>query len=233
MIDTKKINDRIIELWKDQYKGREDKVLSPLLYPCFDQAGVLFIGLNPSFNQKFLGTFPDVNFYLSCIDDNRERLLEIENYALKKYSYFTKIRSIFEDDNFTSLKGLRWSHIDLFLVRETNENIVKKEFHITKNKKTALTDFAEKQVNLAFELIDILHPQQIVVVSACASDIIRRYKKITPENFDTAAGTYRVSAGGKEIPIFFSGMLSGQHAVDDGTFERLKWQMNRIPALHE
>jgi hypothetical protein len=32
----------------------------------------------------------------------------------------------------------------------------------------------------------------------------------------------------QEIIIFFSGMLSGQHALDNGSFNRLKWHIKYV-----
>ena len=42
------------------------------------------------------------------------------------------------------------------------------------------------------------------------------------EDFNNEIGTYKIKIGEKETPIFFSGMLSGQRALDLGSLERLK-----------
>lgn len=46
--------------------------------------------------------------------------------------------------------------------------------------------------------------------------------------FDPSIGTYRIEIDGFKTPIIFSGMLSGQRALDLGSLERLKWQIKFI-----
>ncbi len=41
--------------------------------------------------------------------------------------------------------------------------------------------------------------------------------------FDEEIGTYLWN----NIPVFFTSMLTGQRALDNGSFERLKWQVKR------
>ena len=35
---------------------------------------------------------------------------------------------------------------------------------------------------------------------------------------------------GKRMPVFYSGMLSGAHALDNGSYERLLWHIRYVMA---
>ena len=80
-------------------------------------------------------------------------------------------------------------------------------------------------------LDSLLHDSQkriIVVNNAFARDIIMN--KITglaegySMKFDEKLGTY----GYKNNIFFFTSMLTGQRALDKGSFERLIWHINRV-----
>ncbi|MBK5190156.1 MAG: hypothetical protein JJE19_01465, partial [Methanosarcinales archaeon] len=45
------INGKILKVWEDYQKESGDYL--PILYPPFKRDGILFIGLNPSFNKTF------------------------------------------------------------------------------------------------------------------------------------------------------------------------------------
>ena len=51
--------------------------------------------------------------------------------------------------------------------------------------------------------------------------------------FDDTIGTYRIinNPDFKDTIVFFSGMLTGQRALDNGSFERLKWHLNKVKFL--
>ncbi len=48
--------------------------------------------------------------------------------------------------------------------------------------------------------------------------------------FDDEIGTYRIKTKGNlfDTPVFFTSMLSGQRAMDNGSFERLQWHINFV-----
>lgn len=46
--------------------------------------------------------------------------------------------------------------------------------------------------------------------------------------FNSEIGTYEIELNNEMVPIIFSGMLSGQRALDIGSLERLKWQSKMI-----
>ncbi|GHU90697.1 hypothetical protein FACS189476_10990 [Spirochaetia bacterium] len=60
--------------------------------------------------------------------------------------------------------------------------------------------------------------------NAYASRIIQ--KKLNCQ-FDNIIGTYRIKEF-NNIPIFFSGMFTGGHALDVGSRERLLWHIEFV-----
>jgi hypothetical protein len=65
-----------------------------------------------------------------------------------------------------------------------------------------------------------------LVNNAYASDKIKINKQ-QQLSFSKLFGTYKINLGDKQIPIFFSGMLGGQRALDKGSSERLQWHIQR------
>ena len=64
-------------------------------------------------------------------------------------------------------------------------------------------------------------------------DIIPWYRSMQRLEFDDTIGTYRIinNPDFKDTIVFFSGMLTGQRALDNGSFERLKWHLNKVKSL--
>jgi len=80
-IENQEINDKIWSLWKEFSKKKKlptDRV--PILYPEFKRDGLLFIGLNPSFNTKKLAEF----YYEIKLEECSEEKERIENKKRKK-----------------------------------------------------------------------------------------------------------------------------------------------------
>jgi len=48
------------------------------------------------------------------------------------------------------------------------------------------------------------------------------------EAFDKDFGTYKIELNNKSTYVFFSGMLSGQRALDLDTFKRLEWHLKTV-----
>jgi hypothetical protein len=49
-MENEQINLKILKVWDDY--PNESGIYNPILYPKFNQEGILFIGLNPSFSDK-------------------------------------------------------------------------------------------------------------------------------------------------------------------------------------
>ena len=226
MIDL--INQEVMELWEEFYPENTE-ILSPLIYPEQPKDSFLFIGINPSFNESGLKTILkgtkyydeyDIEFFKWC---NRKYFVlsdaaEIEKIAQEKYPYFTRPKQLASEFN------LEMSHVDLFFYREKNQKELKK--HIFSDLKNyELNDFGKKQINLSLRLIELLQPRIILVINALACRLFLKY--FQPDE-DPNNGCHYLQVKGESIPVFFSSMLSGQRALDDFSYSRLKWHINYI-----
>lgn len=108
--------------------------------------------------------------------------------------------------------------------------------------------FLNEQLDISFDIIQKAKPKLIVVTNALAAEFFGKMKSIHHSNnfekiwrgynlffedeqkqtFDPSIGAYRINLGDQNVPLILSGMLSGQRALDIGSFERLKWQIKFI-----
>lgn len=198
---NEKINKEIQEIW--ELEKRKD---IPLQFPPFKKnPDILFIGINPSIRR---GKEPK----------SYSESLEFEKNAKndKKDIYF----KIF--DNFINRNN--WEHIDLFFIRGKQKKIEEDMGFDYENDTgmMSLNEFWEKQFKLSLSIIEQINPRVIVVNNALASRIIRERLEIN--ELDNDKGYHKL----KGIPIFFSGMLSGQRALDKHSRERLIWHVQRV-----
>ena len=47
-------------------------------------------------------------------------------------------------------------------------------------------------------------------------------------DYDDVLGVDMYNIGEKRVPVFYSWMLSGAHAVDNGSFDRLIWHIKYV-----
>ena len=162
---------------------------------------ILFIGINPSFTGKYLENTKS-DFY------HNEQEGEV-------YSYFKKFQDI------SKKTGIAWSHLDLLYVRETKQKNVENIFS-NENGKLFIT----KQLELSKTIIEQSKPKVIVVSNTFA----RRLFNIDFEvEFDENIGTYKIQNEElKNTPVFFTSMLTGQRAMDLGSYERLVWHIKEV-----
>jgi len=228
-VENKFINNKILDIWREELP-KEKNPLAPLFFPNFEKNCILFIGLNPSFNKNWLRNNPKLKG-LSLTDfrwvKNKtpkiEKLLEFEKVAKKNYPYFNRFNEIAKDSK------IDWEHIDLFFYRKTSQNnlkplVIKEE----KDKLVKLTTFGQAQFNLCSKMIKKIRPQVIVVVNALASKIIKSELKDKISALNEHKGSHTIKVNNKAVPIFFSGMLSGQRSLDNGSYERLSWHIRQV-----
>ncbi len=238
------INKKIIEIWKEKYGG---KARLPHLYSPFNVDGMLFIGLNPS-ELNFSKIKKPLETSNKFKDHAATILKELEHYRAPDYElkdltdeailkisemtriikdvhpYFAKCREISEENN------INWEHIDLFFEKETKQENIKNNYIEKKDigsKNIKLDPFAEKQLEISMLAIEAIEPKIIVVINALASKILKQQyeDKNQLSKFDEVKGFCTVKLNNKDMPIFFSGMLTGQRALDIGSYERLKWHI--------
>lgn len=167
---------------------------------------ILFIGLNPSLGSEKSGS---IELFYDLYDRERSN------------HYFDKFFEIGEYCNHV------WSHLDMFLIRETRQNNVKFWCKDERFRESMI-----RQVGLTREIISRVEPTVIVVCNTMAREWFRN-KLVNPLAydmvFDDLLGTYRIINDEvlNNVPVFFSGMLSGQRALDLGSLERLKWHIKR------
>lgn len=174
---------------------------------------LLFIGINPSV-RKGEDTLPH-SFYD----------LEIE---AKKYSdYYSKFNGIAEH------AGISWSHLDMLYFRKTNQKEIDKLI-------SQRVDFIQRQLSVTKQILEIYSPRIMIVSNTKARLFLGKdasYNRQTKNwlgyqfKFDHKLGTDVITndkSNLKSVPVFFTSMLSGQRALDNGSFERLKWHVKKV-----
>lgn len=77
-------------------------------------------------------------------------------------------------------------------------------------------------------IVDGASPRAIVLVNALASHLIRTGRALGALDYDEEMGAAMYKIGEKRVPVFYSGMLSGAHAIDNGFFDRLIWHIKYV-----
>lgn len=216
---------KVIDIWKkyDSIPILNEKECeyskSPLLPQSIETNSVLFVGCNPSLLKDKIIVDKQIEFYNIKIDNE-----------IKDIPYFTKIKDVV-----SKCDNPVWSHLDMLFLRETNQKIVEKLA-------SSNVEFIHEQLDIVFDIIERASPRLIVVANALAVEFFGK-KKAKHESFDTIwkgynldfgkdfdneIGTYKINIGGRMTPVIFTGMLSGQRALDLGSYERLIWQIKMI-----
>lgn len=214
MVSYSDINDEIISLWKEFPDERGNTI--PLLYPPSERDGILFVGFNPSFPiaiENNLGHLYDIDT-LDRI--NVDTVIKEEMKSQATLPYFSPLKEI------ASKLTLPWSHLDIFMFRETSQNKAQERV-FTASKQ--FTPFGEKQFALFRKALYKSHPKAIVVINAAASHILKSHLRL---NYNDGDGCYYSSDENIKAPFFLGSMLSGQRALDIYSRERLTWHLKRV-----
>lgn len=207
---------KIEEIW-EKYSYIEETKRGYHLQSEQEENSILFIGINPSKSKE------DVikGFYNKGKDEDN------------KNPYFQRFVDI------AKKTGLPWSHIDLFYIRETSQ---KKMENLLKSKNlTIFSDFLKEQLELSKEMIEMVNPKILVVSNTLARDLIRgkycniydfQYKIHFEERFGTEVITGE-NTNLKGVPVFFTSMLTGQRALDNGSYDRLVWHIKYVNKILE
>ena len=184
--------------WKE-YAERKYDIINKV-----QKDGLLLVGINPSFDESFVGP---------CEGEVRDS--EKEGY---RHPYFTKPKKLNEEIGVSS-----FSHVDMFSVRSRPQHVVQ---DIVSDPDSQ--EFVEEQLKLFRMIVDGASPRAIVVVNALASHLIKTGRALGALDYDEVLGVDMYKIGEKRVPIFYSGMLSGAHAVDNGSFDRLIWHIKYV-----
>lgn len=177
---------------------------------------ILFLGMNSSFDGKIFNS--PIEWYSS-------------EWEYAKGDYFSKFKEIQDECNASC------AHLDILFFRETNQNFIKS---LMKDEKGL--NFLAKQIAISKELIEHSKPRIILVANAFVKKFLgfdknpegtkgvwMNYDFIKP--FDNKIGTSRFITENSNlynVPVFFTSMLSGQRALDRGSYERLIWHIKFV-----
>ena len=211
-------NSEALAIWREHdsdFKSSPGRALMPLLAEKFvPNADLLFVGMNPSFSRESLKKLVREFFGDLPVDDafawdstksaeHVEALIRLDTKSLSVYKTFYGPLQEFS----VEVGATSHAHVDMFLVRLTSQ----KEFGQTHGKRfEALGAFALSQFELFQLTMRHLDPKVIVIANAGASQLALKGLKL--ESFDNGL-SYRWATL-PAVPIFLSGMLSGQRALD-------------------
>ncbi|MEZ7885864.1 MAG: hypothetical protein QMC16_01120 [Flavobacteriales bacterium] len=185
---------------------------------------ILFLGINPSFkegSEEWRGSYSIVGLTNPGYFKSFER---IQDRLESGYKTKTKV-----------------THLDLCVFRETNQKFIKKVLFKSDNGLKFISD----QIKISKEILEEIKPKIIVCSNTMAKHLLGRdrseNKKGKEEGvwlgydfeFNKELGTDIITGNSEEgtkldgTPIFFTSMLSGQRALDNGSKERLIWHINK------
>ena len=220
------MNDNLLineynKIWNDYSNANFAEILERGFVFQYDKDEInhdlLFIGINPAYK---LGDPSVKESYSKYID----------------FPYFKAFNSIISRLDVDYNRDVTWTHIDLFVFRETNQKYI--ETNLLKSNEGI--SFLVKQLELAKKRIEFLNPKIIIVSNALARLFFGKdfNKYGNNENkwmgyefiFDTKIGTDKIISISSldNTPVFFTSMLSGQRAIDNGSKDRLIWHLNEI-----
>jgi hypothetical protein len=211
------INRELRVLWARERARVASPVLDlfPLQYAEMKLESLVFVGINPSHAPENEQTLR-LSSTADLEDPKRiQQVIELDAKAVGKrganpVAYYRVLNEFAHD----------WEHIDLFAIRDASQT----EALASLQPDGVLGDFAEDQLKVFDRLLRALRPLTVVVVNAAASAIL---KKRTATRFSNDSGHHTIDLGYGEIPVFFSGMLAGQRALDVHSRERLVWHVRR------
>jgi hypothetical protein len=213
-------NSNALNIW---HKYGHSQKLVPLLIPQIEtNIDILFVGMNPSHRADWIS---------KQLENNRQ---EFNNHTIQSLFNWDET-SIFEKipyiklmeqkarthdkqyygalDKFTKeCAFVTWTHLDVFLVRETNQNIFLEQIEYNK-KNHHINEFGLEQIQLFKGSLDKINPKIIVINNATTSFFVSRFLL---NKYDVSTSVIY-----KNKPIFFSGMLSGQRSLDRFSRARL------------
>jgi hypothetical protein len=178
---------------------------------------IMFLGINPSFTHPY--EIHDIHFYSN---DNSNQ-------------YFDKFNEINTEINKKSIVKINWTHLDLLFFRETNQKVV----DLFLKEDPIGVQFIWQQLMLSKQLLELSTPEIIVASNTKVRHFLGfdSNKEKTQGvwmgyefDFDDNIGTCRIITEGPlfNVPIFFTSMLSGQRALDNGSFKRLVWHIDFV-----
>ena len=206
--------DKLDRLWDSiQNSYKEMKERGYAIEREVIKESILFISMNPSFSKDAWNNG----------NSNGSIFYDIPNDPKKETNpFFVAINAFYGE---LAVPKPPLAHHDLLFIRETNQKSV-----LSCRKDSQLNGFYNGQLDISKEIIINSKPVLIVVLNAGARKLFEQLFKDSqcepPYNEDLGAYIYRI--GKNETPVLFSGMLSGQRALDLGSKRSLKWHIECI-----
>jgi len=192
---------KLVELLK-KYQAKNEPLTKNgfFIFKNFEENSLLYIGINPSDVKNMINKYRSIK-YENGIYWGEEKFKE--DYR-RFYQHFDDLSN-----------NMKWSHLDLFYICEKNQKIIEENIN---------NNFLIEQFSITKEIIKSISPKIIVVSNACASRYMQDQFTCV---FDDKIGTFRIIEY-NNIPIFFSGILTGGRALDVGSRDRLKWHIGFV-----
>lgn len=200
--DYKETYSKLGDQW-DKYAQRGYDIIDKV-----QKEGLLLVGINPSFDESFGGPCASV-------------VRDSDNGGYQ-HPYFMKPKKLNEDIGID-----RFSHVDMFSVRTRHQYVVQAIVNDPDSR-----EFVEEQLGLFRKIVNGASPRAIVVINAFASNLIRTGRALGALDYDDVLGVAMYKIGDKRVPVFYSGMLSRAHTIDNGSFDRLIWHIKYVLNMH-
>lgn len=228
-IATAKVNQQLRDLWIARLQANDwppalGPARWPLQYPAREPGQPLFVGLNPSHktvDEELLGVRNPFSEDLrdshrvASILHREESVLGVNGKS--PHPYFGKFSEL--------VQSPLWNHVDVLAVRHTKQAELKGALGI--DDEGRFPPFVDNQIDIMLTLMDVLEPPVVVVVNALAANILL-YKLADQLKWNETLGTYERQTEGRATPWLMSGMLTGQRALDNHSFKRLRWHVQRV-----
>ncbi|MEZ5987452.1 MAG: hypothetical protein R3B94_16030 [Hyphomonas sp.] len=217
------INEELDYVWS-KLAPNEPNILVPKYFEPLNKNTIAFVGFNPSFvEDRTKEFFRTKGFELNSIREhylwaNRDEFQravddEFSAHSRNEYAFFAQHRELASYLGYTN-----WDHIDLFQFRETSQ-----EHGLELLARNG--QFRSEQLEMFERVLEIASPKLIVVANAKASEILKDRWQVG--TVDAASGCHLHTVSNRPVPVFFSGMLTGQRALDVHSRERLFWHVRR------
>ncbi len=218
---------------------------APMFYDELNNCDVLFVGINPSFidlrkSYQFIQSnclndarvnylqqmkeleYNNLYFKLEDVSKNIQILGDIHAVFKNNYSYFKKFKLIQKQINVSV------EHLDLFPIRETSQNKVSKI--IEQN-----TEFRSACLKIFISTVKKMNPKAIVIENTLARDILIKQNDLALNEYFPSYNFEHFKNNGIGTPVnkfgvavYYTSMLTGQRAIDLGSFNRLLWSLNKF-----
>jgi len=215
-------HEKIVEIWKivekNDYFIEKEIYKKAFVQDTLNKNGILFLGVGASLAAGFEDT---------C--ETKDDLVQYETIkGREKWPYYKKMGKIAEYAGFED----NWSNIDITLFRETKQEILQPFFKKTPN-------IMSMQLELAKKMIIAAEPIIIIASNTLVRDVLQNNRDQSnvesgfADEFSEEYGTPIIKSPDKleGKPIFYTSMLSGQRALDNGSYERLKWHIKHVKEL--